>query len=651
MFSASKSGQSKGLPDPQFNYVTALLHGDGTNGAQNNTFLDSSTNNATITRTGTPTQGSFSPYGSLWSNYFNAAPSSLQAPSGASISGTGDFTAECWIFPTVVPATYSIIACSDTSGGLTMFGINANGTIFMGRSLIDVQATTSNSLSYNTWNHIALTRSSGTLKLFINGVQGFSGSITTNYNAGVVRFGTDGGGTSLPYNGYISNFRIIPNSAFYTSAFTPPTAPLTAISGTSLLTCQSNRFIDNSTNAYAITPSGTPSVQRFNPFLPTSTQAYSTSVYGGSAYFGTAGDYLSIPDSTPLNLSGGNYTLEAWIYPSGNYTGYNTIITKRILYSSSCAWEIFLAINTGYLAFFNGTIYSSSVTPNANSWNHIAAVYDGTNINLYLNGVRVLQTAITNTNYGAPVEIGNFITGPELFIGYIGDVRVTKGATLYTTTFTPSTSPLTTSVSSGTVSLLCNMTNGAIYDNAMMNDLVTLDGAQISTSVKKYGTGSLSFNGTTSYLNSPANLSAGFGLGKFTIECWIYYNSVANSQIISVGGGSVTNGIYWQLYGGFLTVGYNGVAAISSYAWTPSSSTWYHLAVVGNSGTITQYINGTSASSASYSTAFVDANIQIGYGGAGYLNGYIDDLRITKGYARYTSNFTPPTTALPNYGN
>ena len=61
--------------DPQFNYVTMLLHGDGTNGAQNNTFLDSSTNNFTITRNGNTTQGSFSPYGSNWSNFFNGTDS------------------------------------------------------------------------------------------------------------------------------------------------------------------------------------------------------------------------------------------------------------------------------------------------------------------------------------------------------------------------------------------------------------------------------------------------------------------------------------------------------------------------------------------------------------------------------------------------
>jgi len=80
MFAASKSGQVTGSTpppppssDPQFNYVSALLTGDGTNGAQNNTFIDSSANNFTITRAGNTTQGSVSPYGGNWSNYFDGS--------------------------------------------------------------------------------------------------------------------------------------------------------------------------------------------------------------------------------------------------------------------------------------------------------------------------------------------------------------------------------------------------------------------------------------------------------------------------------------------------------------------------------------------------------------------------------------------------
>ena len=62
-------------PDPYFEYVTMLLPGDGTNGAQNNTFLDSGPNTYTVTRSGNTTQGTFSPYGSNWSNYLGSGNS------------------------------------------------------------------------------------------------------------------------------------------------------------------------------------------------------------------------------------------------------------------------------------------------------------------------------------------------------------------------------------------------------------------------------------------------------------------------------------------------------------------------------------------------------------------------------------------------
>ena len=73
MFLANKLNKGSGgaAPDDKFNYVTMLLHGDGTNGAQNNTFVDSGPNTFTITRNGNTTQGSFSPYGSNWSNFFS----------------------------------------------------------------------------------------------------------------------------------------------------------------------------------------------------------------------------------------------------------------------------------------------------------------------------------------------------------------------------------------------------------------------------------------------------------------------------------------------------------------------------------------------------------------------------------------------------
>ena len=67
-----------GPTDPYFENVTLLLHGDGTNGGQNNTFIDGSSNNYTITRNGNTTQGSFNPYGTFWSNYFDGSGDYLQ---------------------------------------------------------------------------------------------------------------------------------------------------------------------------------------------------------------------------------------------------------------------------------------------------------------------------------------------------------------------------------------------------------------------------------------------------------------------------------------------------------------------------------------------------------------------------------------------
>jgi len=115
MFAASKTATliTGGGADPQFNYVTMLLHGDGTNGGQNNTFVDSSTNNFSITRNGNTTQGSFSPYGTLWSNYFDGSSKLYRSMSGVTV-GTGQFTAEVWVCLTKAQTTYGVVfKCSD----------------------------------------------------------------------------------------------------------------------------------------------------------------------------------------------------------------------------------------------------------------------------------------------------------------------------------------------------------------------------------------------------------------------------------------------------------------------------------------------------------------------------------------------------------
>jgi hypothetical protein len=234
--------------------------------------------------------------------------------------------------------------------------------------------------------------------------------------------------------------------------------------------------------------------------------------------------------------------------------------------------------------------------------------------------------------------------------GYIVD-RLTKSGALYSTTFTPPSSPFTTTVSAGTVSLLCLMTNAGIIDNAEMNNLETVGNAQISTAQSKFGGASMLFDGSGDRLYGPSNQNFNFGTGDFTIEFWVNpisqggHGSSNNDCLIDFRPGS--NGVYGTLYifsngtGVYWYV--NSANRITGGAI--SNSVWTHIALCRASGSTRLFLNGTqSGSTYTDSNNYLVSPIMIGEfndgTGGGNFNGYIDDLRITK-FVRYTSTFTP----------
>ena len=672
MFSASKSGKVAAAaltPDPQFNYVTALLHGDGTNGAQNNTFLDSSTNAFTITRNGTPTQGSFSPYGTLWSNYFNGSTDYLTLGGQSTFAfGTNDFTIEGWYYFNTVTSEQEIFDFRplSTQGAYPMAYVWTDSKLYYWVSSAN-QITSTITLSAGNWYHIAICRSGTSTKMFINGTQsGSTYTDTTSYLVGANRpaFGINAFQLNHVLNGYISNLRVVNGTAVYTSNFTVPTSPLTAITNTVLLTCQSNRFIDNSTNNYTVTLNGTPSIQRFNPFLPTYSQAYSTSVIGGSGYFNGSGDYLQAGTSASLALGSGDFTIEGFHYCTG-YNGGAALYSTINTYPSSTGLLFYIETGGKYTIDVNGTILQPTNLATLNAWVHYAVVRSSNTITIYINGLSI-GTVSSSTNYSDQYAvIGRTGAGSasNYFLGYLSNTRMVKGTAVYTSAFTPPTAPLTAITNT---SLLLNMINGAIYDNAMMNDLITGGSAQISTSVKKYGTGSLSFNGSTDYLQSQTGQNFIFYTGNWTIECWFYITSSVNYQTIysvSDDQSTGTNEISARFDGSNNMLFYvyaNGSYVVNGGAGTSSAlslNTWYHHALVRNGTNISCYLNGVNTSSTTISSSITingqTMNCIVGCNvpsTSRFFNGYIDDFRITKGYARYTSNFTPPTQALPNYG-
>lgn len=656
--SVNNTTNPPGNTDPNFNQVSLLLHGDGTNGAQNNTFLDSSTNNYTVTRNGNLTQGTFTPFSQAagyWSNY-NPTSSYLTVATNAAFTyGLSDFTMECWVYLTTTGAIQYVIdqRNSGTANAVipTIYVSAANVLTYFVSNAAQITGTTA--LTVGTWYHVAVSRSTLSTKMFLNGVQeGSTYTDANSYAASRVVIGSNAATAGNYLVGYISNVRLVNGTGVYTTTFTPSTTPLTAITNTKLLTCQSNRFVDNSSNNFTLTVTGTTSVQPFSPFAPTS--AYSTSVNSGSMY----SDGPSL-ESYPCVVNGaslgsGNFTIEGWIYAQAYNTGFCNTTTATTIASGN-TMQLYLGYYSATQFYMNS--FASGLTgPQTvsmplylNSWCHIAIVKNSSTLTIYVNGVSALSGSDSGNYTDSNMISNSWYNSSGTLLGYMTDFRVVKGTAVYTANFTPPTAPLTAITNT---SLLLSGTNAGIYDNAIKNDLRTVGDAQVSTSVVKYGTGSMYFDGTGDWLTLPDTPNLQLSQTNFTIECWVYLNAVGSATSFVSKGGAATGWSIGTNSSNQVVFTY-GSSTITSTG-TLSVSTWYFVTVV-REGTGTNqtkiYINGTNDGVGTVASFFTQLTIMyIGASRTGTtpLNGYIDDLRITKGVARYTANFTPPTQAFPN---
>jgi hypothetical protein len=667
--------------DPYYQYTSLLLQADNTsNNSNNGVFVDSSINSFTITPTANVIQGTVNPFGvGTWSNYFTGNGLTIAASSDMAV-GTNDFTFETWIYPTAMVTWNSIISTRPTAAtagfsNVWVLGFHSTGYPYIYSG--DFQATGSvGAIANNTWTHVAVSRSGSTMRLFVNGILANTATSSQNYtdNTATIAGNNDG---SEYFTGYISNARLLKGTALYTSAFTPSTTPLTAVANTVLLTCRSNRFKDDSNNALTLTAAGNSSVERFNPF-GLNTIGYANTTYSGSYYFNGNLGYLQTPMTPQLKLGANNFTIECWAYinaygsqgvvfggpwqtPSPTFNNGAWIL--GILTTGATPNLIFNSSTTG-----TDTIsLTSPITISKNTWNHFAVVRNGNNLSSYFNG----NLVTSNTNYTMTINpsstqntyIGynpaNGISPGFLDMnGYISNFRVVNGTAVYTSAFTPSTTPL--QPIANTVLLLTGENSG-IYDATLQNNIRTAGDTKVRTNIAKYGTGSMFFDGTTDYAVVPTTTNFGYGTGDFTIEFWMYLNSIVDDQsIISnlTSVSSVNPHLYFTQVNRLLIYQTNNATRISSSgSGALSASTWYHVALCRSSGSTKMFINGTQVGSTytdsnNYGTS---APLAIGtYWSSGTpvttntFNGYLDDIRITKGYARYTANFTPPNSALKN---
>jgi hypothetical protein len=290
-----------------------------------------------------------------------------------------------------------------------------------------------------------------------------------------------------------------------------------------------------------------------------------------------------------------------------------------------------------------GATYSTPV----GAWTHIALTRQSGTCRVFVNGN--LLSTVTNTNrfgHTSNIRVSGYFNGVTLFTGFISDFRFIVGAAQYTASFTPPTSPLTAITNT---SLLLNFTNAAILDNAMMAVPETVGNAQIDTTTKKFGTGSLEFDGTGDYLTIRSSDTLVMGTGDFTVEFWIYLVArTTYGYVFASGPGTNDLFVSFDTNGNFLRL--TNQATVFAVTGTIALTTWTHIAVVRSGSSSKIYVDGTGGTAVTCTTNFTATAPSVGASNTGTnpMNGFIDDLRITKGVARYTANFTAPTAAFPD---
>jgi hypothetical protein len=646
-------------------YTTLLATATGT--SDNNNITDSSSNNHTITVNGDAHTGTFSPYRSGgYSFYGHFRPET--------VSGTLDtYSLSFWyklnsvidnarVFETQ-SGSFSMMIETDNSGQFSVGGAFETQNDGSGNNYLD-----------NNWHYFVVSRTPSETNWYMDGAQittARNGStITTTLSsltAQAVRNMTFGGRDassdlgSLPTTNLADiNFRDIELKST-THDGSVPTEPVTSSSDTVFLTAHK----PYGAYEYGATPTSAPIGTLGTNFETRSTSPYDNLEYasadhGGSVYFVGGADY----SSQYLSLSGpsmpsGDFTLSTWAYLTHTVNDNKTLFDFngnsggfRIMYANGTTgtpyhFRFYTAGGTVYL-------YDSTSTHPTNQWHYIVVIRDSGTFKLYVNNV-LIATSTANPTFSSSnnIRIGQAIGGSGTVEGYLSDIIYNPTTAI--TDFTPPTAPL----SSTGAALHIKGADASIIDKSQGSNLKLVGNTTGSTTQAKFSnTKSMYFDGTGDYItNLPDDLFA-FGYDPYTVEFWIYTASYpAYSNRYHIFGSSTSAGnkyavkLSTQIDSGS-SDGDTNTMSSTCYANMPTAGNWVHVAFVRTgiySNQCKCYINGSQGNQETdnkeWGTA-TDNTIGATASGNYGFNGYIQDLRVTKGLARYTSNFIPPAAPL-----
>ena len=621
------------------------------------------------------------PFAPTYGGNFNGATSTALAVSSTSqfAFGTGNFTIEFWTYLTN-PNAQSYLFDMRTGNPLLCY-ITSNTQIVTDYNTITIPDPS------NRWVHWAFSRTSGVIKTFINGVQVDSTAYTSSFTTSGLTILNRYSVTVTTPIGYVSNFRVVNGTGLYTSNFLPPTSALTAITGTALLTLQNQTIVDNSGNSLTITNTGV-TTQAVDPFYQPSNSTpaveYLVVAGGGGGWGGSGGGYGAGGGAGGLiqgisNVTAGtSLTITVGAGGGGNSaSGANSVFSAITVIgggqggiSSGGSGGGAGYAGNGYptvLGFQGvsgqGNAGGSSIGPPSGSANSGGSGGGGAGT-VGLNGFAVSSTGYCgNGGAGIASSINGTVTA---YAGGGGGGDATNAG-------------LGGSGGGGAGSYSSTGGNGSTntggggggggygqYGGNGGSGIVIIsypDTYNAPTTLTGTYTASTSGSGSIYYPNAGGSgPTAGATFIQFsnttalqtgttaTYEAWVYPTAfTTNHRIMSQQGSNSGIEIYYDSSGN-VAVGYTSSGANASVSSSPLSlNTWYHIAVVFTSGTMTVYFNGVSKTLSGTTTGYNFTSTNPLFVGS-YSNtnqygiiGYLSNVRIVKGVAVYTGNFTAPT--------
>lgn len=566
--------------------------------------------------------------------------------------GLGDFTIEAWVYLESNYQNNFILGASDNSSWY--FGFNQNNQFGLGFGRRDIGwdiVDASGPFPVNVWQHVAVCRKGGIIRLFVNGQKVAESSNSISYSNQAISIG--GGWDYGNMHGYLDEVRIVKNLGIYEENFAVPSEEYFETNCDVVLLHfdgqNGETKFKNSASGLFVSHVGSVSLSdEKSKFGPT------------SAKFNGNGDRLDIEGSKLLFLENEDYTVECFVYIT-DWGGPDHARIWSFQYEQS--WYYYNYENWSLLVLNDGTgtlylnklgTYEGIMTPpgvvSLNEWAHIALTRQGNLRCLYVNGRLVgsygqrclpdpiYRQAVCRLSLGGSIGTYYGYYSYSNFKGYIDEFRVTKGLARYKNQ-----------------SVLIDTSSQTIVDSSPNQIAIKSNGVEVTNEQSKFGGYSGHFSGGQDFLEmDDENLA--FGKNDFTIEFWIRPTSYPKSTILATGrkaGDFYNSGFALgpsNFHGGLrLYDDYNN--DILSCESCLLLNQWAHVAIVRHNYSLKLYVSGNMASSSYSEDDFTSSKFIFGIDPAApslSFNGYVDDLRIVSA-AVYKSNFVPPDNKNDDY--